>query len=141
VAGLTVHVGWADGLRVRGKRSENIPRTSSMHPPKFGQTASSPRTVRSSRTVRPHRVDGPTNNFQPKPTDRTDQNEATHELEKNTKNSRLSGSSRTVRRLGANGPPGADRAARARKRKHENPLIVHGYPKGPKLLSKDLGEM
>jgi hypothetical protein len=42
-------------------------------------------------------ADNTTNNLQPKPTDPTDRNEATHELAKITKNSRLLGSSQTDR--------------------------------------------
>jgi hypothetical protein len=92
----TVRVGAVDGLRVRGRQSKNGHRTSSMHPPKFGRYASSLRTIRSSWIVQPHRANGPTNNFQPKPTGHTNRNEATQELAKNKKNSRLLSSSRTI---------------------------------------------
>jgi hypothetical protein len=111
----TVRGDRADGPCGLGRRSKNGPQTTSMHPPKFCRSASSTRMVRSSRTVRPHWVDGPANNFQPKPTKWTDRNEATQLLVKNMKNSQLSGSSLTVRWPGADDPPGADRAARARK--------------------------
>jgi hypothetical protein len=119
VIGRTIRVGWADGPRVRNGQCENRPRTSSVHPPKIGRSASSPRTVHSSRIIRSHRADGPNNYFQPKPTDQTDRNEAMHKLTKNMKNTRLSGSSRMVRRLGADGPPGAETVAQTWNREHE----------------------
>jgi hypothetical protein len=107
-------VGWADGPRDRGRQSKNEHRTSSMHPPKFGRSASSPWTVRSSRTVLPHWADDPANNFQPKPTGQTDRNEVTQELMKNMTNNRLLSSSRTVHRPRVDGPPGMGTLARAR---------------------------
>jgi hypothetical protein len=110
----------ADGPRGGGKRSagqggqsKNGHRTSSMHPTKFGRSVSSLRKVRSSRTVWPHLADGPTNCFQTKPTGQTDRNEATQELAKNTTNTWLKSSSRTVRLTQTDGPPGMGAVARA----------------------------
>jgi hypothetical protein len=98
VTGRTVREGQADDPRVKGVWSANQPRTSSMHPPKFGQSESSLRTVRDPRTVWPLQEDGPANSLQTKPTDPTDQNETAQELAKNSTNTWSVDTSRTVRR-------------------------------------------
>jgi hypothetical protein len=68
-------------------------------------------TVRASQTVLLPRADCPTNHFQPKPPDSTDQNKATQELTKNTTNTGLISTSRTVHMMAVDCPPGSQTAA------------------------------
>jgi hypothetical protein len=115
----TVRNDLADNPRWTGGRSSRPRRTVRNYYPnnkygtlKYGRSVATPRTVRPARTVRQRRADNPANLFQSKTPNSTDQNKATQELAKNTTNSRLLGSSRTVRRPRADGLPGAETTAR-----------------------------
>jgi hypothetical protein len=112
----TVRGDQVDSPRGGGGRSAGQGRTvrkwkPNLHcaPSKNRTIASSLRTVRSSR---PHRADGPANTFQPKPTGQTDREEATQELAKTT-NTWLKSSSRTVCLPPTDGPPITGVAVRA----------------------------
>jgi hypothetical protein len=116
--GWTIHGVWADGPRRGGGRSTSPARTVQKTAPnlqyaqvKNGRSGRAPQTVRAARTIRPPQADGPTNSFQPKPTDTTDRNEAMQELMKNTMNSGLVNTSRMVHTEIADCPPGSHTAA------------------------------
>jgi hypothetical protein len=69
------------------------------------------------------------NNFQPKPTDPTDRNEAAQELVKNSTSTWPVNTSRTVRRQRANGPPGTKTSTRAQPPKGQH---LHPFAWSPK---------
>jgi hypothetical protein len=97
----------------RSAQTVGVVRADGPHP-KFGRSASSPWTVCSLQTVRPHRADGSANNLQAKPTDPTDRNKMAQELTKNSTNTWPVNTSRAVHRPRADGPLGMETAARAR---------------------------
>jgi hypothetical protein len=137
MTGRTVHGSQADGPGSQvdnpKKASEQpvcTPRKSNgPYPPSDG-----PWVTRTVRTVHGAWADGLPNFPQPKTLDSTDRNEAMQELTMNTTNNRLPGSSRTVRRLGMDGPLGAHKAGRARPLEGQLLLPFVRSPKSTKGL-------